>query len=187
MTTLAELESAAKACAACALAAGRTQVVFSRGNPASGLMFVGEAPGRDEDLQGAPFVGRSGKLLDRLVSEEMGLDERAFYVANVLKCRPPNNRDPLPGEVETCRHWLDAQIELVAPRVIVTLGNFATRALLQTTEGITRLRGRVHDGPQGVPVVPTFHPSAALRGGGAVVADMRADLIRAKRLLVGQP
>lgn len=173
----------AKACVACPLSVGRTQVVFSRGNPAAGLMFIGEAPGRDEDLQGAPFVGRSGKLLDRLVWEELGLDESGFYVANVLKCRPPNNRDPLPEEVATCRHWLDEQIELVSPAVIVTLGNFATRAILETTEGITRLRGRVHQAPNGRTVVPTFHPSAALRSGGAVVADMRADLIRAKRCL----
>ncbi len=181
MATLIEIEADAKACVACPLSAGRTQVVFSRGNPAARLMFVGEAPGRDEDVQGAPFVGRSGKLLDRLIAEELGIDDSGFYVANVLKCRPPNNRDPLPDEVATCRHWLDSQIELISPEVIVTLGNFATRALLETTEGITRLRGRVHTGPRGITVVPTFHPSAALRSGGAVIADMRADLIRAKR------
>ena len=146
-------------------------------------MFVGEAPGRDEDLQGEPFVGRSGKLLDRLIAEEIGLDRTGYYVANTLKCRPPGNRDPLPEETAACRHWLESQIELVQPKVIVTLGNFATRSLLNTTEGITRLRGRVHPFRDGIVLVPTFHPSAALRGGGAVVADMRADLIRAKRAL----
>ncbi len=186
METLLEIETAAKLCTACPLAAGRTQVVFSRGNPESDLMFVGEAPGRDEDLQGAPFVGRSGQLLDRLVAEELGRDESAFYVANVIKCRPPNNRDPLPDEVATCRHWLDEQIAFVSPRVIVTLGNFATRALLNTTEGITRLRGRTHETPGGLTVVPTYHPSAALRSGGSVVADMRADLVRAKRALAAR-
>ncbi len=183
MPTLAEIEVTATACTACQLAATRTTVVFSRGRPAARLMFVGEAPGRDEDLEGAPFVGRSGKLLDRLVEEEMGLHRDDYYVANVLKCRPPNNRDPLPGEIEACAHFLDDQIALVGPEVIVTLGNFATRYLLGTSEGITRLRGRSHHFRDGIVVVPTFHPSAALRSGGAVVADMRADLVRAKRAL----
>jgi DNA polymerase len=181
--TLAEIEAEAKVCVACPLAKGRTQVVFARGDPRADLMFVGEAPGRDEDLQGEPFVGRSGKLLDRLIAEEIGLDRTGYYVANTLKCRPPGNRDPLPEETAACRHWLESQIELVQPKVIVTLGNFATRSLLNTTEGITRLRGRVHPFRVGIVLVPTFHPSAALRGGGAVVADMRADLIRAKRAL----
>lgn len=183
MPTLAELEAAARACTACNLAATRTTVVFAGGDPASRLMFVGEAPGRDEDLQGEPFVGRSGQLLSRLIAEELGIDRTGYYIANVVKCRPPGNRDPLPGEVATCRHFLDGQIAAVSPRVIVTLGNFATRTLLATTEGITRLRGTVHPFAPGVSVVPTFHPSAALRGGGTVVAEMRADLVRAKRVL----
>ncbi|HLI43733.1 MAG TPA: uracil-DNA glycosylase [Acidimicrobiales bacterium] len=183
MPTLALVEADAKACVACPLAATRTQVVFARGDGSSGLMFVGEAPGRDEDLQGAPFVGRSGQLLDRLVAEELGLARDEYYVANVVKCRPPGNRDPLPEEIAACHHFLDAQIGEVAPRVIVTLGNFATRYLLATTEGITRLRGRSYPYRDGIEIVPTFHPSAALRSGGAVVADMRADLIRAKRAL----
>jgi uracil-DNA glycosylase family 4 len=149
-------------------------------------MFVGEGPGRDEDLQGEPFVGRSGRLLDRLVNEELGIDRAGFYICNVVKCRPPGNRDPRPEEVAACRHFLEAQISLVAPRVIVTLGNFATRTLLATTEGVTRLRGRQYRYGEAV-VVPTFHPSAALRGGGVVVAEMRADLIRAKRALAVAP
>jgi uracil-DNA glycosylase family 4 len=149
-------------------------------------MFVGEGPGRDEDLQGEPFVGRSGKLLDRLINEEVGIDRDGFYICNVVKCRPPGNRDPHPEEVAACRHYLEAQIDLVAPRVIVTLGNFATRTLLSTTEGVTRLRGRPYSYGEAV-VVPTFHPSAALRGGGVVVAQMRADLVRAKQALAATP
>lgn len=182
MATLAEIEADARTCLACPLASGRTTVVFSAGNPAADLMFVGEAPGHDEDLQGEPFVGRSGKLLDRLIAEEMALDRTGCYICNVVKCRPPGNRDPQPGEVAACRRYLDAQLEWVAPRVIVTLGNFATRALLGTTETVTRLRGSSYPFANAV-VVPTFHPSYGLRGGGVVVAEMRADLVRAKRLL----
>jgi DNA polymerase len=159
-------------------------VVFGVGDPAAKLMLVGEAPGRDEDLAGEPFVGRSGKLLDRLVLEEIGLERRECYIANVVKCRPPGNRDPLPLEVATCRHFLEDQVELVGPRVIVTFGNFASRVLLDRTEGITKLRGRAYPFLDTV-VVPTFHPAAALRGGGVVVAQMRADLVRAKHALTG--
>jgi len=159
--------------------------VFGVGSPTADLLFMGEGPGRDEDLQGEPFVGRSGKLLDRLVTEELGLDRSQYYIANVVKCRPPNNRDPRPEEISACSGWLDQQLALIDPKVIVTLGNFATRRLLQTTEGITKLRGRVH--PYGERwLVPTFHPSAALRTGGATVAKMRSDLIRAKHVLAGQ-
>jgi uracil-DNA glycosylase family 4 len=172
----------ASACTRCRLATGRTNVVFGMGNPRSQLMFVGEGPGEQEDLQGLPFVGRSGQLLDRLVLEEIGVTREDCYVANVLKCRPPGNRDPLPDEIETCRPYLEAQLELIDPKVVVTLGNFATKALLGTTEGISRLRGRVYPFRSGR-LVPTFHPSAALRGGGMVVAQMRADLVRAKEAL----
>ncbi|MFZ0172422.1 MAG: uracil-DNA glycosylase [Acidimicrobiales bacterium] len=183
MPSLAEIEADARTCVACPLAASRTNVVFSAGNPASGLMFVGEAPGHDEDLQGEPFVGRSGKLLDRLIAEELGRDRSSYYICNVVKCRPPGNRDPAPAEVEACRHYLEAQVAAVAPRVIVTLGNFATRTLLDTTDTVTRLRGRSY--PYGTTViVPTFHPSYALRGSAAIVAEMRADLVRAKRFLL---
>lgn len=157
-------------------------MVFGVGDPAARIMFVGEAPGRDEDLAGEPFVGRSGKLLDRLIMEELGLERRECYIANVVKCRPPENRDPLPLEVATCRHYLEDQVRLVAPGVIVTLGNFATRALLGTAEGVTKLRGRTYPFLTGV-IVPTFHPAFALRGGGVVLAQMRADLVRAKHAL----
>jgi uracil-DNA glycosylase family 4 len=169
-------------CCQCKLSLGRTNVVFSDGNPITKLMFIGEAPGRDEDLQGLPFVGKSGKLLDRLIYEEMGLSRNDFYIANVVKCRPPNNRDPEPDEVNSCSQYLSGQLEYVNPKVIVTLGNFAARSILKTKEGITRLRGKTYNLSERV-VVPTFHPAAALRNGGQVLAQMRADLVLAKKVL----
>ena len=183
MPTLAELEREALACTRCPLAEGRTQVVFGVGDPNADLMFVGEAPGRDEDLKGEPFVGRSGRLLDKLVFEEMGLTRDRFYISNTLLCRPPNNRDPRPEEIAACRPYLEQRLAIIKPKVIVTLGNFATKLLLETTEGITKVRGRTY--PYGDAVlVPTYHPSAALQGGGAeVLARMRADLVRAKQVL----
>lgn len=182
--SLADLQQEALRCAACPLAQSRTQVVFGTGDPNARLMFVGEAPGRDEDLIGEPFVGRSGALLDRLIAEELQLDRSSLYIANVVKCRPPGNRDPRPEEVAACSRYLRVQVDVVAPEVIVTLGNFATRALLERTEGITRLRGTAYRFA-GRWLVPTFHPAAALRGGGETVAKMRADLVRAALLLDG--
>lgn len=179
---LALLASEAASCTACALSATRTTVVFGSGDPEADLLIVGEAPGRDEDLSGEPFVGRSGKLLDQLLDEELGRTRSACYVANVVKCRPPGNRDPLPHEVATCRRFLDAQIAEVAPKVIVTLGNFAMRVLLDTTDGITRRRGHAYRFGSAV-VVPTYHPAAALRGGASVLAQMRADFARTRPLL----
>jgi uracil-DNA glycosylase len=143
---------------------------------------VGEGPGAEEDARGLPFVGRSGKLLDRLVLEEVGLRRDQCYIANVVKCRPPGNRDPKPDEVEACRPWLDHQLGFLAPRVVVTLGNFASKLLLGTTDGITRLRGRTYPW-RGAILVPTYHPAAVLRGGGETLAQMRADLVRAKLAL----
>ncbi len=181
---LAELEREAAGCTRCPLAAGRTNVVFGVGDPDSDLMFVGEGPGRDEDLRGEPFVGRSGQLLDRLLREELGLTRARVYIANVVKCRPPGNRDPHPEEVAACRPYLERQLALVAPRVVVTLGNFAARLLLDTTAGIKTLRGRAYPYGDAV-VVPTYHPSFVLRTGatGEVIAGMRADLVRAKEHL----
>ena len=181
-TDLAELAREAAGCTKCPLSAHRTQVVFGVGDPHADLMFVGEAPGRDEDIQGEPFVGRSGRLLDRLVSEELGVDRSRCYIANVVKCRPPDNRDPEPDEIAACRPYLEAQLASIAPAVVITLGNFATKLLLETDLGITKVRGKTYpmDGWQ---LVPTYHPAAALRSGGVVVAEMRADLIRAKQLL----
>jgi uracil-DNA glycosylase family 4 len=141
---LAGIAKVASTCTLCRLAGGRKNVVFGMGNPAADLMFVGEGPGEQEDLQGLPFVGRSGQLLDRLVLEEMGLTRQDFYIANTVKCRPPGNRDPLPDEIEACWPYLEKQLELINPRVVVTLGNFATKSLLATAEGISRLRGRVY-------------------------------------------
>jgi DNA polymerase len=183
--TLVEVERQALGCTACPLHAGRTQVVFSRGDPSADVMFVGEAPGAEEDRQGLPFVGRSGQLLDRLVLQEMGLDRDQFYVCNTTKCRPPGNRDPHPDEIAACRPFLEAQLEHVDPEVVVTLGNFATKLLLDTTEGITRLRGRSYP-YRGAVLVPTFHPAAVLRGGGEAEAKMRADLVRAKLALAAR-
>ena len=157
--------------------------MFSRGDPDSDLVFIGEAPGRDEDLQGQPFVGRSGQLLDKLVLEEIGLERDRFYVMNTLLCRPPGNRDPKPDELAACRPRFDAQLEALGPKVIVTLGNFATKHLLETTEGITKLRGKSYPF-RGAVLIPTFHPAAVLRGGGVPMAQMRADLVRAKDALL---
>lgn len=178
------LRDEAVACTACRLCEGRTQVVFGMGDPAADLMFVGEGPGAEEDRQGLPFVGRSGKLLDRLMAEEMGLTRESAYIANVVKCRPPDNRDPKPDEIAACRPWLERQVELIAPRVIVTLGNFSSKLLLGTDVGITKLRGRAYRYGDTV-LVPTLHPAAVLRGGGVAMANMRADLVRAKAVLHG--
>ena len=183
MADLDALRDEALGCTRCALARGRTQVVFGVGDPAAPVMFVGEGPGREEDLAGEPFVGRSGRLLDRLMHEELSVDRSRCYIANVVKCRPPENRDPLPAEIEACRPYLEAQIDLIDPQVVVTLGNFAARLLLGTTEGIRSLRGRAYRYRRGY-LVPTYHPAFALRSGGQVLAEMRADLVRAKRLMV---
>ena len=184
MPTLLELREEVLDCTRCPLAEGRTQVVFGVGAPDADLMFVGEGPGAEEDRQGLPFVGRSGKLLDQLVLEEMGLDRREdCYTANTVKCRPPGNRDPRPEEIASCRPWLEQQIDLIEPTVIVTLGNFSTKLLLATTEGITKLRGRTYPYRSGAVLVPTFHPAAVLRGGAAQLTQMRADLARAKLAL----
>jgi uracil-DNA glycosylase family 4 len=147
-------------CHRCPLGDSRIQLVFGVGDPSSDLMFVGEAPGKNEDLKGEPFVGAAGKLLDELLAG-IGFARSQVYIANVLKCRPPGNRDPLPAEVEKCTPFLSRQIELISPKVIATLGNFATRYVLGTTAGITALRGRLYrvDGRQ---VVPVFHPAVAL-------------------------
>ena len=174
----------ASGCTRCRLAVGRTQVVFGTGTASADLLFVGEGPGAEEDRQGLPFVGRSGQLLDRLMAEELGRTRESCYIANIVKCRPPGNRDPKPDEIEACRPWLEGQLERLRPRVIVTLGNFATKLLLSTTEGITRLRGKVYP-VDGRMVVPTYHPAAVLRGGPSAMAEMRADLVRAKLALAG--
>ncbi|MCD9625510.1 uracil-DNA glycosylase [Rhabdothermincola salaria] len=180
--TLAALADDAAGCTRCPLAETRTNVVFGTGDPVTDLMFIGEGPGAQEDEQGLPFVGRSGQLLDRLVLEELGLTRDRVYIANVVKCRPPNNRDPVPDEIAACRPYLESQLELIAPKVVVTLGKFAGQLLLASKEGITRLRGRSY--PYGGAVlVPTVHPAYVLRGGAEPMAQMRADLVRARLAL----
>ncbi len=181
---LEQLAVEASTCTRCALAAGRTQVVFGVGDPAADLMFVGEGPGAEEDRQGLPFVGRSGQLLDRIMLEEMGLTRDRVYIANVVKCRPPDNRDPLPPEIEACRPYLHRQIELIDPKVVVTLGKFAGQLLLDSTVPITKLRGQQYPFGRAV-LIPTLHPAYALRGGAEPLAHMRADFVRAKLALSG--
>jgi uracil-DNA glycosylase family 4 len=182
-TALEELATVASTCTRCPLAEGRTQVVFGMGDPGADLVFIGEGPGAEEDRQGLPFVGRSGKLLDKLMFEELGITRERVYIANVVKCRPPDNRDPRPEEITACRPYLEQQLDLIAPRVLVTLGKFAGQLLLDSTVGITKLRG--HDYPyRGAILIPTLHPAYALRGGGEPLAQMRADFVRAKRALV---
>jgi uracil-DNA glycosylase len=162
--TLVEVAQEASSCTRCRLAATRTQVVFGVGNPNADLLFIGEAPGQNEDTQGEPFVGAAGQLLTRMLGE-IGLTRDEVYIANILKCRPPGNRDPQEDEIETCTPWLVEQMSLIQPRVVVTLGNFATKFVLQTQTGITRMRGSVYPW-HGRKVIPTFHPAAILRGGG---------------------
>jgi uracil-DNA glycosylase family 4 len=182
-TALEVLAEEASACTKCKLAtAGRTQVVFGVGDPNADLMFVGEGPGAEEDKQGLPFVGRSGQLLDRVLLEELGMTRDQVFINNVVMCRPPGNRDPEPDEITACSPYLEQRIELIRPKVVVTLGNFATKLLLNTKDGITKLRGRSYPFRTGV-LIPTFHPAAVLRGGGEPLAQMRADFVRAKKAL----
>ncbi|MBA2312152.1 MAG: uracil-DNA glycosylase [Actinobacteria bacterium] len=157
------IRNEALSCTKCRLAEGRTQVVWAAGNLDSDLLFIGEAPGFHEDKQGIAFVGAAGQLLDKLLAE-IGLDRSTAAIVNVIKCRPPGNRDPQPDEIESCRPYLEAQLAHMRPKVIVTLGNFATRFILQEQIGITRARGQKYS-RLGATVVPTFHPAAALRGG----------------------
>jgi uracil-DNA glycosylase len=173
-----------KDCQKCALAGARTQVVFGTGNADADLMFVGEAPGFHEDRQGKPFVGRAGKLLDDLLAE-IGLNRRQCFIANVLKCRPPDNRDPQPEEIDACKGHLFKQIELIEPRVICTLGNFATKLLSGRPDGITRVRGvpQVRElAGRTVFLYPIFHPAAALRT-PAMLDQLRSDLAKVPGLL----
>jgi uracil-DNA glycosylase family 4 len=173
--TLPEVATEAAGCTKCRLADGRTQVVFGVGDPNADLMFVGEGPGFHEDKQGEPFVGPAGQLLTRMLGE-IGLTREQVYIANVVKCRPPGNRDPEPDEIDACTPWLVEQISLIQPKLVVTLGNFATKYVLQTPRGITSMRGRVY-GWHGRKVIPTFHPAAILRGGerSRQFEDLRAD------------
>ena len=159
---LEELRAAIGDCRRCKLCSGRTNVVFGVGNPNADLMFIGEGPGRDEDLQGEPFVGRAGQLRTDIITKGMGMKREDVYIANVVKCRPPENRNPEPDEVAACEPFLKKQIDLVRPRIIVALGKFAVQALLQSKVPITKLRGQWHS-YHGIKLMPTFHPAYLLR------------------------
>jgi len=185
--TLEEYAAATAACTRCRLAQGRTQVVFGAGNPRADLMFVGEAPGFHEDKQGVPFVGQAGKLLDGLLAG-VELRREDVYIANVLKCRPPGNRDPQPDEIESCEPHLFRQIELIEPKVIATLGNFATKLLSGRPLGITRVHGQEQAltiAGRSVVLYPLYHPAAALYT-PAMLKVLEADFARLPELL-GRP
>jgi DNA polymerase len=188
MRTLQEAARDASTCTRCRLAQGRTQVVYGVGNPDADLMFIGEAPGFHEDRQGEPFVGAAGQLLNRLLSE-IGVPREDVYINNVILCRPPGNRDPLPDELEACKPWLDERIALIDPVVIVTLGNWATRYILGSQVSISRVRGQRFPW-NGRTVIPTFHPAAVLHGGGEnsrQMASLRMDFLEMQRALAERP
>jgi DNA polymerase len=161
-TTLDELRAAIGDCQRCKLCSGRTNIVFGVGNPHAKLLFVGEGPGRDEDLQGEPFVGRAGQLLTDIITRGIGIKREDVYICNVVKCRPPENRNPEPDEVAACEPFLKKQIDLVRPEIIVALGKFAVQTLLQSKVPITKLRGNWHR-YHGIKLMPTFHPAYLLR------------------------
>jgi DNA polymerase len=162
---------------------GRTQIVFGVGNPQARLMFVGEAPGADEDIQGEPFVGRAGQLLTKII-QSIGLERADVYIANVIKCRPPGNRNPEPDEVAECRPFLFRQIDTIRPRVVVALGTHAAHALLETETPISRLRGQVIPFRHGASLIPTFHPAYLLRSPDKK-RDVWEDMKRVRELLAG--
>jgi uracil-DNA glycosylase len=181
---LVEVYREASVCTLCPLSETRTSVVFGAGDSNADLMFVGEAPGAEEDRQGLPFVGRAGGLLTELL-EGIGLAREGVFIANVLKCRPPGNRDPQPVEIETCQPYLNRQVELIEPRVVATLGNFATKLLTGSRTGITRVRGtvQVHElGGRTVFLMPLLHPAAALRT-PSLVETLREDFAKLPELL----
>src|SRR5882724_7654412 len=173
-TLLGELEAIATVCVKCNLAKSRTQVVYGVGNPNADLMFIGEAPGRDEDEQGKPFVGRAGQLLTDII-KAMKLTRDDVYIANVIKCRPPENRNPEPDELDACRPYIRRQVEIIQPKVIVTRGRFGLQSLTEKSYGISSVRGHWLD-YNGVKLMPTYHPAYLLRTPGAkkdVWADMK--------------
>ena len=167
-------------CCRCQLGRTRTSLVYGVGNPKARLVFVGEAPGRDEDLQGEPFVGEAGQLLTKIINA-MGFQRSEVYICNVLKCRPPNNRNPLPSEIEQCQPFMLRQVKAIGPDVVVALGTFAAQTLLQTKEPISKLRGRFHD-YHGIPLMPTFHPAFLLRNAG-MKREVWADMQQVMKLL----
>jgi uracil-DNA glycosylase family 4 len=185
---LKEVYEQARGCVACQLHQTRTQVVFGAGNADADLMFIGEAPGADEDRLGLPFVGRAGKLLDRLLGE-IGLERGDVFIANTLKCRPPSNRDPYPNEIESCSGYLRRQVELIQPKVVCTLGNFSTKLLREDSTGISRLHGRDEVrtiGSRTLRLLPLYHPAAALYT-PSNLQTLRDDFARIPELLALDP
>ncbi len=178
---LADLLETLRSCQRCSLCETRTNIVLGAGSPDAQIMFVGEAPGYHEDLQGEPFVGAAGKLLDELLRDTLGIRREDVYIANVLKCRPPENRDPTSSEVDTCRPFLLRQVDIISPRIICTLGNFATKTLTDRRDGITKLRRKVIRAG-GRQVFPMFHPAAALHRGN-LYEEVRLDFTALKELL----
>ena len=178
--SLADLCESLRNCRECRLASGRTQVVFGSGNPEASIMFVGEAPGFHEDKQGVPFVGAAGKLLTELL-ESVGLSRSQIYIANVIKCRPPQNRDPLPDEVDTCKPFLLRQIQLIKPHLVCSMGNFATQTLLERKVGITKVHGQPFQLKE-FRLFPLFHPAAALHN-ERLRPQLQEDFQKLKRLL----
>jgi uracil-DNA glycosylase len=178
----------ARGCVRCPLHQTRTQVVFGAGNADADLMFIGEAPGANEDRLGLPFVGQAGKLLDKLLGE-IGLERGDVWICNVLKCRPPGNRDPQPNEIEACQGYLRSQVQLIEPKLICSLGNFSTKLLRGDTTGITRLHGQLQEltiGDRAVRLYPLYHPAAALYT-PATLEALRADFARIPELLAMAP
>jgi uracil-DNA glycosylase family 4 len=178
--TMEEIRAELGECNRCQLGRTRTNLVFGIGNPHARLVFVGEAPGRDEDLQGEPFVGEAGQLLTKIINA-MGFQRSEIYICNVLKCRPPNNRNPLPSEIEQCHPFMLRQVKSIGPEVVVALGTFAAQTLLQTKEPISKLRGRFHD-YHGIPLMPTFHPAFLLRN-AAMKREVWEDMQQVMNLL----
>ena len=192
---LEELKKIAESCTKCKLSTTRTKVVFGEGNPEAELLFIGEGPGKQEDMTGRPFVGRAGELLTRLIEKAMGVPRSKVYIANIAKCRPTENlqmekdRAPDLEEVTACSPYLIRQIEIIQPKVIVTLGNPSTKFLLKTPEGITKLRGNWAN-YNGIPVMPTYHPSYVIRNGGEnsnVQKEVWSDLLKVMEKLNWEP
>jgi uracil-DNA glycosylase family 4 len=167
-------------CLRCGLGRSRTSLVFGAGASQARIVFVGEAPGRDEDLQGEPFVGEAGQLLTKII-QAMGVERREVYICNVLKCRPPHNRNPLPAEIEQCHPFLLRQLKAISPGAIVALGTFSAQTLLQTREPISKLRGKFHD-YHGIPLMPTFHPAFLLRN-ASMKREVWEDMQQVMKLL----
>jgi len=180
---LAALKQAVAECRKCVLCGTRTQTVFSDGSPTAKLVFVGEAPGRDEDLKGLPFVGRAGQLLDKMIAA-IGMRREEVYICNVLKCRPPDNRTPLPEEVEQCLPYLEQQLALVRPALICALGLSSLQALLKTKASMASMRGRTFE-YKGIPLIPTYHPAALLRN-PSLKREAWVDMQRVRETLIAR-